>query len=156
MAPGELRKLQKGWQGVDSQFYVMVFWLAVSSMLMFKHISNDDPQGASIFWRWGGTLGWLLLGTITQSCNGMISMHPGAAAESPRANDKAFSRIFLGWLSVMCDDCKWHVASGMLFQPSYSLLSFIGGFTENCLNQTTQSLWLFPRCRSMVWSEMPP
>ena len=122
MAPGELRKLQKGWQGVDSQFYVMVFWLAVSSMLMFKHISNDDPQGASIFWRWGGTSGWLLLGTITQSCTGMISMHPGAAAESPRANDKAFSccRIFLGWLSVMCDDCKWHVASGMLFQPSYS------------------------------------
>ena len=113
MAPGELRKLQKGWQGVDSQFYVMVFWLAVSSMLMFKHILNDDPQGANIFWRWGGTSGWLLLGTITQSCTGMISMHPVAAAESPRANDKAFSfcRIFLGWLSVMGADGKWHVAS---------------------------------------------
>jgi len=44
MAPGELRKLQKGWRGVDSQFYVIVSWLAVSSMLMFKHFEQHWPH----------------------------------------------------------------------------------------------------------------
>ena len=149
MAPGELRKLQKGWQGVDSQFYVMVFWLAVSSMLMFKHISNDDPQGANIFWRWGGTSGWLLLGTITQSCTGMISMHPGAAAESPRANDKAFSfcRIFLGWLSVMSDDGKWHVASEarLLDQGQTSIQ---GWLLKICA-------WQFSGAQASFWNGVP-
>ena len=116
-ASGELRKLQRGWQGVDCQLCVIVFGLAISSMLMFNHIWDDDPKGPVFLGGWDGTSGWLLLGTITQSCTGMISMHPGAAAESPRASDKAYSccRIFLGWLSVMGADGKWHVASGMFF-----------------------------------------
>ena len=59
-------------------------------------------------------------------------------------------RIFLGWLSVMSDDGKWHVASGMwqvacgkffnlatvpLSWRPEDLLFFIGGFTQDCLNQ---------------------
>ena len=52
MAPGKLRKLQKGWQGVDCQLKVIACGLAISSMLMFQHTSNDDPlspNGQTIF-----------------------------------------------------------------------------------------------------------
>ena len=84
----------------------------VLSMLLFKHISNDDPLRGEFFWG-SGDYGVVVTWHHNPKLQRDDLMHPGTTPESPRASDKAFSccRIFSGWLSVMSDDGRGHVVS---------------------------------------------
>ena len=59
MASGELRKLHRGWQGVDCQLCVIVFGLAISSMLHadVQAYLGWWPEGTSLFLEMGWNLG---------------------------------------------------------------------------------------------------